>query len=432
MVIKRDYYLNKLISRKGNGLIKIITGIRRCGKSFLLNKIFYDHLIESGVDDEHIIRFAFDNGDDLMEIGENLFDLEKEKRPVDPEKFLKYIRGKLKDESMYYLLLDEVQRLGEFEAVLNGFLYKDNVDVFVTGSNAKFLSKDVITEFAGRGDECRMYPLSFSEFMSIYDGDRYTALAEYMYYGGIPLVVLRKNEEEKSRILENLFTEIYIRDIQKRNRIRNVGELEDTLNVLSSTIGSLTNPDRLKNTFKSVKKSKITSNTIRKYIDCFEDSFLLDSAVRYDIKGRAYISTPVKYYFTDLGLRNARLSFRQVEESHLLENLIFNELKMRGYNVDVGVVVTSGRNSNNRVVRSQLEVDFVCNRAGKTYYIQSAYALPDCGKREAEKRPLLKINDSFKKVIITRDIVKPLYDENGILTMDIFDFLLDPESLDKY
>ena len=432
MEIKRDFYLNQLISRKQNGLVKVVTGIRRCGKSYLLNKIFYDYLVSSGVDENHIIRFAFDSGDDLMLIGENLLELEKEKRSVDPEKFMAYVRGKLTDDGIYYLLLDEVQRLGQFEAVLNGYLYKQNIDVYVTGSNAKFLSKDVITEFAGRGDEIHMYPLSFSEFMSVYDGDRYTGLSEYMYYGGIPLVVLRKSEPEKSQILQNLFSEIYIRDIQKRNNIRNIGELEDLLNVLSSSIGSLTNPEKLRNTFRTVKHSKITSTTIRKYLDCLEDSFLIDCAVRYDIKGRAYIETPLKYYFSDLGLRNVRLGFRQVEETHAMENVIFNELKMRGYNVDVGVVTTAGRNEDGKVARSQLKVDFVCNQAGRTIYIQSAYSIPDAQKREQEIRPFTKINDSFKKVVITRDVVKPLYDDNGVLTMNIYDFLLEPDSLEKY
>ena len=432
MEIRRDYYLSQLVSRKGNGLVKVITGIRRCGKSYLLNRIFFDHLISNGVNEDHIIRFAFDSGDDLMMIRENLLELEKEKRSVDPEKFMSYIRSKLTDAGMYYLLLDEVQRLGQFEAVLNGYLYKENIDIYVTGSNAKFLSKDVITEFAGRGDEIHMYPLSFSEFMSVYAGDRYTGLGEYMYYGGIPLVVLRKSETEKSQILQNLFSEIYIRDIQKRNNIRNIGELEDLLNVLSSAIGSLTNPEKLRNTFRSVKKSKITANTIRKYLECLEDSFLIDSAVRYDIKGRAYIETPLKYYFTDLGLRNVRLGFRQVEETHAMENVIFNELKMRGYNVDVGVVTMAEKKDGEKVARSQLEIDFVCNKAGRTYYIQSAYSLPDAQKREQEIRPFTKISDSFKKVVITRDIVKPVYDDNGILTVSIYDFLLDPDSLEKY
>jgi len=432
MEIKRDFYLKELISRKGNGLVKVITGIRRAGKSYLLNKIFYDYLISNGVEKDYIIRFAFDSANDLILIGENLLELEKANRHVSPEKFVSYINSRITNKGTYYLLLDEVQRLGQFEAVLNGYLNKSNIDIYVTGSNAKFLSKDVITEFAGRGDEICMYPLSFNEFMSVYKEDKYLGLSDYMLYGGIPLVVLRENENEKSQILKKLFSEIYIRDIQKRNNIRNIGELEDLLNVLSSSIGSLTNPEKLKNTFKSVKHSRITANTIRKYLECLEDSFLITSAQRYDIKGRAYIETPLKYYFTDLGLRNARLGFRQNEETHAMENIIFNELKMRGYNVDIGTVPSIIKNDNGNISRTQLEIDFVCNQGSKTYYIQSAYSLPDEKKREQEIRPFMKINDSFKKIVITKDVVKPLYDNNGILTMSIYDFLLNLDSLEKY
>lgn len=432
MEIKRDFYLNQLISRKGNGLVKVITGIRRCGKSYLLNKIFYEHLLADGIEENHILRFAFDSADDLMLIGENLIDLEKEKRTVNAEKFIAYLQNKLSDNGVYYLLLDEVQQLGQFEAVLNGYLRKPNIDVYITGSNAKFLSKDVVTEFAGRGDEIHLYPLSFEEFMSVYKGDRYQGFGDYILYGGIPLVVLRENENEKMQILKNLFSEIYIRDIQKRNNIRNIGELEDLLNVLASAIGSLTNPEKIKNIFKSAKHSTITSNTIRKYLACLEDSFLVDSAVRWDIKGKFYIETPLKYYFTDLGLRNSRLGFRQSEETHLMENVIFNELKMRGYKVDVGVVPLAERNVTGSVIRKQLEIDFICNRGTRTYYIQSSYSLPNEKKREQEIRPFMKVNDSFKKIIITKDVVKPLYDEKGILTMNIYDFLLDLNSLEKY
>ena len=299
MDIRRDFYLEKLIKRKNNGLIKVITGIRRCGKSYLLNNIFYHHLLDSGVEADHIIRFAFDSADDLYLIGESLIQIEKEKRGADPEKFMAYIRSKTTGEGIYYLLLDEIQMLDCFEAVLNGYLRKENIDVFVTGSNAKLLSKDIATEFAGRGDEIHMYPLSFAEFMSVYNGDKYTGLSEYMLYGGIPLVVLRDGAGDKATALQNLFNEIYIRDITKRNRIKNIGELEDLLNILSSAIGSLTNPEKLKNTFKTVKKSKITSATIKKYLDYFEDSFLIESAQRYDIKGKAYIETPKKYYLSE-------------------------------------------------------------------------------------------------------------------------------------
>lgn len=431
MEIKRDYYLNQMISRKSNGLIKVITGIRRCGKSYLLNTIFYHYLLENGVDENHIIRFAFDSADDLSLIGENLIKIEKSKRRVDPEKFMMYIRSKITDSKMYYLLLDEVQMLDCFEAVLNGYLRKDNMDVYVTGSNAKFLSKDVITEFAGRGDEIHMYPLSFSEFMSVYKGDKYEGLSEYMQYGGIPLIVLREGANNKIVALENLFHEIYMRDIYQRNRIRNHGELEDLLNILSSSIGSLTNPEKLKNTFRTVKKSRITANTIKKYLDYFEDSFLIESAQRYDIKGKSYIETPKKYYFSDIGLRNARISFRQIEQTHIMENIIYNELRMRGYNVDVGVIPIAEKNKKGSVIRKQLEVDFVCNLGSARYYIQSSYSIPDEVKRAQEIRPFRKIDDSFKKIIITKDIVPAQYDENGILTLNIYDFLLNPSSIEK-
>ena len=431
MEIRRDYYLEKLIKRKNNGLIKVVTGIRRCGKSFLLNNLFYHHLLESGVDTDHIIRFAFDSADDLHLIGESLIQMNKEKRGADPEKFTAYIRAKVADDGMYYLLLDEIQMLDCFEAVLNGYLRKENMDIFVTGSNAKLLSKDIATEFAGRGDEIHMYPLSFSEFMSVYRGDQYMGLSEYMLYGGIPLVVLRDDANDKATALENLFSEIYIRDICRRNRVRNVGELEDLLNILSSAIGSLTNPEKLKNTFKTAKKSRITSATIQKYLTFFEDSFLIESAQRYDIRGKAYIETPKKYYFSDLGLRNARINFRQFEQTHSMENVIYNELRMRGYHVDVGVVPIAEKDAEGKATRKQLEVDFVCNLGSSRYYIQSAYSLPDEAKRAQEIRPFRKIDDSFKKIIITKDIVPPYYDEYGILTLNIYDFLLDPKSIEK-
>ena len=431
MEIKRDYYLNKLISRRNNGLIKIITGVRRCGKSYLLNMLFYRHLLDSGVSEDHIVRFAFDSADDLYQIGESLIELQKRNRNVDPEKFMTYIRSRIVDKETYYLLLDEVQMMDSFETVLNGYLRKDNMDVFVTGSNAKFLSSDIITEFAGRGDEIRMYPLSFSEYMTVFEGDRYEGLSQYMFYGGIPLVALRKDANDKATTLENLFSEIYIRDIVIRHGVRNKGELEDLLNILSSAVGSLTNPEKLKNTFHSVKKSKITSATIKKYVGYFEDSFLLESAHRYDIKGKAYIETPKKYYFSDLGLRNARLNFRQFEPAHAMENVIYNELRMRGYRVDIGVVPIAEKDEKGKVIRKQLEVDFVCNLGSGRYYIQSAYSIPDEKKRTQETRPFTKIDDSFKKIIITRDIVPARYDDRGILTMNIYDFLLDPSALEK-
>lgn len=431
MEIRRDFYLDKLIKRKNNGLIKIITGIRRCGKSYLLNNLFYRHLLESGVDPDHIIRFAFDAADDLYLIGESLLRIEKEKRGVDPEKFMAYIRSKVTDAGMYYLLLDEIQMLDCFEAVLNAYLRKDNLDVFVTGSNAKLLSKDIATEFAGRGDEVHMFPLSFAEFMSVYNDDKYEGLSEYMLYGGIPPVVLREGINDKAIMLQNLFNEIYLRDITKRNRVKNSGELEDLLNILSSAIGSLTNPEKLKNTFKTVKKSKITAATIKKYLNYFEDSFLIESAQRYDIKGKAYIEAPKKYYFSDLGLRNVGINFRQFEQNHSMENVIYNELRRRGYNVDVGVVPITERDRDGKLVRKQLEVDFVCNLGSSRYYIQSAYSLPDEAKRTQEIKPFRKIADSFKKIVITKDIVHPYYDDYGILTVNIYDFLLDPHIVEK-
>ncbi len=431
MEIKRDYYLNKLISKKQNGLIKIISGIRRCGKSYLLNTIFYDYLISIGVDESHIIKFAFDSADDLLLIGENLIELEREKRKVAPEKFMEYIRTQIKDDELYYLLLDEVQMLDCFESVLNGYLRKSNMDVYVTGSNAKFLSSDIVSEFAGRGDEIHMYPLSFSEFMSVYSGDKYEGLNEYMLYGGIPLVVLREGENDKVDALKRLFSEIYIRDICKRNKVRNIAELEDLLNILSSSIGSLTNPEKLKNTFKSVKKSKITAATIKKYLDYFEDSFLLEDAERYDVKGKSYIETPKKFYFSDLGLRNARINFRQLEQTHTMENAIYNELRTRGYSVDVGVVPITEKDNAGKTIRKQLEIDFICNIGLAKCYIQSAYSLPDEEKRNQEIRPFRKIDDSFKKIVVTKDMVPANYDEHGILTVNIYDFLLDPTILER-
>ena len=426
MEIRRDFYLEKLINRKHNGLIKVITGVRRCGKSYLLNKIFYNHLRESGVSEDHILRFAFDSADDLLLIGESPIKLEKEKRGADPEKFMTYIHSKTTEEGMYYLLLDEIQLLDCFEAVLNGYLRRDNLDIYVTGSNAKLLSKDIITEFAGHGDEVHMYPLSFAEFMTVYPDDKYSGLSEYMLYGGIPLVVLREKAEDKAILLQNLFNEIYIRDITKRNRVKNIGEMEDLLNTISSSIGSLTNYEKLKNTFKTVKKSDITAATIKKYLDYFEDAFLIEASLRYDIKGKSYIETPKKYYFSDLGLRNARINFRQIEQTHSMENVIYNELRMRGYNVDVGVVPIVERDEKGSIVRKQLEVDFVCNLGSTRYYIQSAYSLPDEAKLLQEIRPFRKIDDSFRKIIITKDIVPVHYNEYGILIMNIYDFLLNP------
>ena len=424
MEIKRDLYLKQLIERKQHGLIKVITGIRRCGKSYLLNTLFYNYLKSEGVDESHIIKFAFDSNSDLNKIGENIIALEKEKRKVDPNKFMEYVQNQMTDNETYYLLLDEVQLLDCFESVLNSYLHMDNVDVYVTGSNAKFLSKDVITEFAGRGDEVHMQPLNFAEFMSVYKGDKYDGLTEYMLYGGIPMVVLREGAENKSLMLKRLFDEIYIKDIEIRHKVRNKADLEDLLNILSSSIGSLTNPEKLKNTFHTIRKSNITSTTVKKYLEYFSDCFLVEAATRYDIKGKAYIDTPLKYYFSDLGLRNARINFRQFEQPHSMENVIYNELRLRGFSVDVGVI-----NTRENGVRKQLEVDFVCNLGSKRYYIQSAYSMPSEEKRNQEIRPFTKIDDSFKKIVITGDMSPTYYNDDGVLFMNIFDFLLKPENL---
>ena len=416
MEIRRDIYLNKLISKKHNGLIKVVTGMRRCGKSYLLFNLFKEYLVNEGVNENHIIEIAFDS-----------FENRKYRAP---EVLIPYLMEKIADNEMYYVLLDEVQMLDDFESVLNSLGRKKNVDVYVTGSNAKFLSKDIITEFRGRGDEVHMYPLTYSEFMSVYDGDKQEGWRDYVLFGGIPLVLGFETADQKSDFLKSLFEETYISDITGRNNIRNKAELEELLNILSSAIGSLTNPSKLSATFKSVKNKTISKETIIKYIDYLKDSFLIDSAIRYDIKGKKYINTPSKYYFTDLGLRNARLNFRQVEETHAMENIIFNELKVRGYNVDVGVVVMNEVDKNGKKIRKQLEVDFVCNKGSKRFYIQSAYALPDKEKMEQEQRPLVNTGDGFKKIIITKDAVAPLYNDEGILVMSIYDFLLNPDSME--
>lgn len=416
MEIKRDRYLNLLISKKHNGLIKVITGMRRCGKSYLLFNLFKDYLLSEGVEESHIIEIAFDAYEN--------------KQFRDPDVLYPYLKERIKDDGMYYVLLDEVQLLGEFEAILNSLTRMKNVDVYVTGSNARFLSKDVITEFRGRGDEVHMYPLSFAEFMSVYPGAKQDGWNEYVLYGGLPLVLNFTTPDQKIAFLKSLFEETYIPDIVGRHNIRNRAELEELLNILSSAIGSLTNPEKLSATFRSVKNKKISSTTIRKYIEYLCDSFLIDRAVRYDVKGKKYIDTPVKYYFTDMGLRNARLNFRQLEETHSMENIVFNELKIRGFNVDVGVIVQYDTNEKGNSVRKQLEIDFVCNKGSKRYYIQSAYAIPDQAKMDQEQRSLMLTGDFFKRIIITKDTPAPHYNENGVLIMSVYDFLLDENSLD--
>ena len=430
MNIKREQYLNELIVRKHNTLIKIITGIRRCGKSYLLNTIFYDHLIKSGIKEEHIIKFAFDSANDLSLINEDLIELSLNNRKVDPKKFINYINRQIKDNQMYYLLLDEIQNLGAFESVLNGYLRQNNIDIYVTGSNAKFLSKDIITEFAGRGDEINILPLSFSEFMSTYEGNKEQAFQEYITYGGLPFVCLFKNNEQKINYLKRLFEETYLTDIKKRYNIKNNSEeLDELLNILSSSIGSLTNPTKLSNTFKSVKNKSISKTTIAKYIEYIKDSFLIDEVRQYDIKGKKYINSPKKYYFSDLGLRNARINFRQLEQTHSMENIIFNELKLRGFNVDIGIINQRAKDKNNQNIRQRLEVNFIANKGSNKIYIQSAFSIHSLEKEQQEQRPLIKINDSFKKVIITSGFISKHYNEQGILIMNIYDFLLDPNSL---
>lgn len=415
MEIKRNRYLNTLISKKHNGLIKVITGMRRCGKSYLLFTLFKEHLLSDGIDEDHIIEIAFDAFEN--------------KKYRDPDVLYPYLKEQIKDDAMYYVLLDEVQLLGEFESILNSLIRMKNVDVYVTGSNARFLSKDVITEFRGRGDEVHMYPLSFAEFMSVYPGTKQDGWNEYMLYGGIPLVLEFTTPDQKITFLKSLFEETYISDIVGRHNIRNKAELEELLNILSSAIGSLTNPQKLSATFQTVKKKKISNSTIKRYIDYLCDSFLIDSAIRYDVKGRKYIDTPVKYYFTDMGLRNARLNFRQIEETHSMENIIFNELKMRGFNVDVGVIMQYETNEKGTNIRKQLEIDFVCNQGSKRYYIQSAYAIPDQAKMEQEQRSLMLTGDFFKRMIITKDTPAPYYNESGVLIMNVYDFLLNENSL---
>lgn len=391
--------------------------MRRCGKSYLIFTLFKKHLLSEGVDEDHIIEIAFDAFEN--------------KKYRDPDVLYPYLKEQIKDDAMYYVLLDEVQLLSEFESILNSLIRMKNVDVYVTGSNARFLSKDVITEFRGRGDEVHMYPLSFAEFMSVYQGTKQDGWNEYMLYGGIPLVLEFATPDQKIAFLESLFEETYISDIVGRHNIRNKAELEELLNILSSAIGSLTNPEKLSATFQTVKKKKISNSTIKRYIDYLCDSFLIDSAIRYDVKGKKYIDTPVKYYFTDMGFRNARLNFRQIEETHSMENIIFNELKMRGFNVDVGVIVQYGTNDKGNSIRKQLEIDFVCNQGSKRYYIQSAYAIPDQAKMEQEQRSLMLTGDFFKRFIITKDTPAPYYNESGVLIMSVYDFLLNENSLDN-
>ena len=430
MAINRDFYLNQLISSMHNGMIKVITGIRRSGKSYLLFDIFYNYLINSGIASDHIIKFAFDSEDYLDLIGEDLLDLNLEKRKVNPKKFNNYIKEKITDDSMYYILLDEIQLLDSFEAVLNGYLRKPNVDVYVTGSNAKFLSKDIITEFRGRGWQIHVNPLSFKEFSSAYSGSIDEAYNEYAVFGGLPKILDFSNDSDKSKYLNSILEETYLKDIITRNNIKNTSELGELLNFVASSIGSLTNPNKLSNTFDTIKHVKLHPDTIRRYIEYFCDSFLISTPKRYDINGKGYINSPLKYYFTDMGLRNARLNFRELELPRLMENIVYNELTKRGYNVDVGAVDLYEQNGKGKSVLKTTEVDFVCNQADKRYYIQVAYTLDSQDKLQQEQKSLLHINDGFKKIIIIKDSIKPHYNDYGIYIIGLYDFLLNDRILD--
>lgn len=409
MIIVRNKYIRQLIENRHNGLVKVITGIRRCGKSFLLFNLFKQQLQKEGVDNDHIIEMAFDD------FGNRKY--------RNPDKFYQYIKSLIKDGNMYYILLDEVQMMDEFEDVLNGLLHIPNADVYVTGSNAKFLSKDIITEFRGRGYQIHISPLSFSEFMSVYQGNKEEGWIEYLQYGGLPPVVLQPTAEGKIKLLKDLWKETYLIDILNRNRIKNNAELEELLCMLASGIGGLVNPQKLSNTFKTNKNITIAPATLKTYIDYCSDAFLIEEANRYDVKGRKYIGTPMKFYFSDLGLRNALLNFRQIEKTHLMENAIYCELRRQGFNVDVGVVVFNGKDENCVSFRKQLEVDFVCNKGSRRYYIQSALSLPTPEKMDQETNSLRRIDDGFEKIVIVGEHLVSNHDNNGILFMSIYEFM---------
>ncbi len=416
MEIKRDLYLNKLIKREKNGLVKVITGIRRCGKSYLLFHLYHDYLINKGVQVDHIIEIALDDiiNTELRE----------------PMALYNHIKEQIKDNSDYYLFLDEIQFVGDFSDLVNGLSHIRNLDVYVTGSNSKFLSSDILTEFRGRGDEIRVYPLSFAEYSSVYDGSISQAWKDYYTYGGLPLIITREDDEMKSEYLTTLLDKVYISDIVDRNKVRNESELGELVNILASSVGSLTNPSKLVRTFASMKQSKITNKTVKKYLDYLTDAFLMDKALRYDVKGKKYIETPSKYYFVDIGIRNAKLNFRQQEENHIMENIIFNELKIRGYRVDVCLVEIVETADTGKRVQKGLEIDFIATKGNNKYYIQSAFEMPTEAKEQQEKRSLQKVNDSFKKIVVVKDDIKLKRDDDGITTMGIFDFLLNENSLD--
>lgn len=414
MEIKRDYYLKKLIEAKNDGLIKTVTGLRRCGKSYLLNTIFYNYLIEEGVKEDHIIKVALDDTDN-----EEL---------LNPKNLSKYVKEKIIDKDTYYVILDEIQLVENFEGVLNGLLRITNIDIYVTGSNSKFLSSDIITEFRGRGEDIKIYPLSYYEFMSVYEGDKFDGWIEYITYGGLPLVVSMNTDERKASYLKTQQKNVYINDVIERNDIKNDAELVSLVEIISSSIGSLSNPKKLSDTFKSTAGLNIDPKTISLYLKYLEEAFLIEKTERYDVKGKKYMSTPYKFYFSDLGIRNSFINFRQPEETHIMENVIYLELKRRGYNVDVGVIELKERTEKEYTYK-QLEVDFIANKGNNKIYIQSAFSMSTEEKLNQEERPLLKINDAFKKIIIVKDYIKRTRNENGIITMSIFDFLLDPDSL---
>ena len=416
MEIKRNRYLQQLIDSRQNGFIKVVTGIRRCGKSYLLNVLFYHYLIDSGVSDDHIIRIDLEDR------------MNKELR--DPDTMLHYVHDRIKDKELYYIIIDEVQLMDEFVDVLNSFRHIENADTYVTGSNSHFLSSDIPTEFRGRGETIHVNPLSFAEFYSVKGGDKQDAWCEYYTYGGLPLIQSFETEEKKTNYLKNLFETVYLADIIERHKIKNDSELRELVFILASSIGAPCNPTKLSNTFKSVKNVSIGSQTISNYLTYLSESFLLNKAIRYDIKGKKYINTLSKYYFSDIGLRNAILDMRQQEETHIMENIIYNELITRGYGVDVGIVEIRKHDKEGKWSRTQLEVDFIANLGSKKYYVQSALSIPDREKEIQESRSLMNINDSFKKIIIVKDHIMPRRNEDGILTIGLFDFLLKEDSLD--
>lgn len=430
MEIKRESYLKKLSVRKQNGLIKVITGIRRCGKSYLLNELFYKYLLEQGVEKARIIKFAFDSADDLELIGEDYFSLDEKGKKVDPKKFMDYIKTKIVDDGEYYLLLDEIQKLGAFESVLNGYLRKQGIDIYVTGSNSRFLSSDILTEFEGRGDEVHVFPLSFKEFVGAFSGTTEEAFEEYKVFGGLPAILSMRTTEQKSAYLNTQLNNVYVKDIVKRYGLHDEDNVKALLDVLASGISCLTNPTKLEATFRSVKNVSVARKTIDRYIDYFEDAFIVSKALRYDVKGKKYLDTPYKLYFEDVGLRNARLHFRQIEETHIMENMIYNELRKRGFSVDIGIVEAREKDGD-KMRRKQYEIDFVANAGSKRYYIQSAYEIPNSEKWVQETRSFGKIGDSFKKIVIVKNPVVTRHTEEGYAIMGVVDFLLNENSLEE-